>query len=108
MRTRRSWQNATEDRDNTAERGSRWRYAGEMASWILPSATLIFLPKCPACMAMYVALFSGVGISVASASHLRTSLLILCVTALLCLALRRAWRLISQHATFCDGANLLL
>jgi hypothetical protein len=40
-----------------------------------------------------VALFSGVGISLASASILRTSLLILCIAALLCLALKRLFRL---------------
>jgi hypothetical protein len=38
---------------------------------------------------MYLALFSGVGISIAGASNLRTSLLILCVATLLFLALRR-------------------
>jgi hypothetical protein len=43
-----------------------------------------------------VALFSGVGISVASASNLRTSLLILCFAALLWLAVQRLCRLASQ------------
>jgi hypothetical protein len=47
-------------------------------------------------LAAYLALFGGVGISMASASILRTSLLILCVAALLCLALKRLYRLPSQ------------
>jgi hypothetical protein len=48
---------------------------------------------------MYVALFSGVGISVASAAHLRASLLVLCVAALLALALKRLCQLTSQNKT---------
>jgi hypothetical protein len=47
-----------------------------------------------------VALFSGVGLSLASASKLRTSLLILCVAALSCLALKRLCRLASQKKRF--------
>jgi hypothetical protein len=84
------------DRDNGPRAGWRWRSAVEIVGWIVPSATLVLLPKCPLCMVMYVALFSGVGISVASASTLRTSLLILCIAALLGLALKRVHRLACQ------------
>jgi hypothetical protein len=48
---------------------------------------------------MYVALFSGAGISLASASNVRTSLLILSVAALLCLALKRLCRLAPPRVT---------
>jgi hypothetical protein len=72
---------------------SRLRRRGEIVGWIIPSATLVLLPKCPACVAAYVALCSGVGISVASAANLRISMLMLCVVALLCLALKRLCRI---------------
>jgi hypothetical protein len=84
---------ATQDRDHARRPASRWRRGGEFAGWLIPSATLVLLPKCPVCMAMYVAMFSGVGISVASASNFRISLLTLCVAALLCLTLKRLCRL---------------
>ncbi len=68
----------------------------EIAGWVVPGATLVLLPKCPACVVMYVALFSGVGLSLASASILRTSLLIVCLATLLCLAVRGVWRLLGR------------
>jgi hypothetical protein len=48
------------------------------------------------CIAIYVVLFTGVGISVTTASSFRTALLILCVTILLGLALKALGRLASQ------------
>jgi hypothetical protein len=96
VNTRHCCRTAKRGRDNARRPASRLRRSGEIAGWIIPSATLLLLPKCPACVAAYVALFSGVGISVASASNLRSALLILCVAALLFLALKRLPRLASQ------------
>ncbi|WP_150107353.1 hypothetical protein [Pedosphaera parvula] len=104
MKTCHCRQVATQARENPPRPASRWRRGGEIAGWIIPGATLVLLPKCPICVAAYVALFSGVGISVASASNLRTSLLILCVATLLCLALKRLSRLASQNKAL-DGAH---
>ena len=84
---------ATRDSDKAASPVSRWRRGGEIIGWIVPSATLVLLPKCPVCVAMYVALFSGIGISAANAAHLRTSVLVFCVATLAGLALKRFWRL---------------
>ena len=58
------------------------RRAGKFAGWFLPSTVLILLPKCPVCVAAYVALFSGVSLSMAAASNLRLTVLILCVSVL--------------------------
>ncbi len=100
VNTRHCCHSATRGRDNAPRPESHWRRGVEIAGWIIPSAVLVLLPKCPACVVMYVALFSGVAVSLASASVLRTSLLILCVAALFCLTLKRLCRLAPKKRRF--------
>lgn len=78
-------------------RWSRWGRLSEIAGWVVPSATLVLLPKCPICVAAYVALISGVGISIASASRLRIVLLLSSITILFCLTLLRLRQLASRN-----------
>jgi hypothetical protein len=68
---------------------SRWRRGGEIAGWILPTATLALIPKCPACVIGYVALATGIGISFPTAAYLRLMLLALCVVSLVLAAALR-------------------
>jgi hypothetical protein len=89
MNTRRCCQIKARADDDARRLASRGRRGGEVAGSIIPGATLALLPKCSVCVAAYVALFSGVGMSVATAAYLRTSLLILCVASLLALVARR-------------------
>jgi hypothetical protein len=71
----------------------RGRRGVELAKWLLPGTLLAIMPKCPACLAAYVALATGLGLSLPTASIVQTLLVILCVASLCYLALRRTLRL---------------
>ena len=75
-----------------------WRAHREIASWILPSAMLALLPKCPACVVAYVALATGLGISMKTAAYLRLFLLLLCIASLAFVAARRLRRFMARSA----------
>ena len=61
-------------------RETAWRRrVREGAGWIVPGALLALMPKCPLCLAAYVALCSGVTLSFASAHLLLRTLTALCL-----------------------------
>ena len=76
--------------------GSIVRRAVDLDGWIVPSAILALIPKCPMCLAAYVALWTGLGLSVAAAANLRVLLIIVCVISLVFLVARQMRRLIAR------------
>jgi predicted Abi (CAAX) family protease len=57
---------------------------------ILPAAGLVFLPKCPLCLAAWLTVATGVSFSTAGAAWVHVSVELLCVAALASVIWRRA------------------
>jgi hypothetical protein len=64
----------------------------DVAGWLVPGVLLAFFPKCPLCVASYVAIATGLGISLTAATYLRSAVLVLCLGSLAMMAGRR-WKL---------------
>ncbi|MBI1320450.1 MAG: hypothetical protein GC168_16115 [Candidatus Hydrogenedens sp.] len=79
----------------TGGRAARW--SAETLRWLLPAGTLALMPKCPMCLAGYIALFTGLGVSVPLAGYLRWGAIVVCVAWLGLLLLWRARRLLGQQ-----------
>lgn len=66
--------------------------AGELAGAVLPAVVIALLPKCPACLAMYLALGTGVGLSFTVASYVQWGLI---ATSILVMSVF-LWRLVRR------------
>lgn len=69
-------------------------------AWGVPSVILALIPKCPACLAAYLTLWTGLGLSLATATYLRWTLLSVCVAALLYLIVERLNRIAASSSHF--------
>lgn len=64
-----------------AQTTSTRRYR-DIAGWIVPSAILALLPKCPVCLAAYLAVGTGVSLSIPTATCVRRLLVFMCISSL--------------------------
>ena len=76
------------------------RRSREVAGWIVPGALLALMPKCPLCLAAYVALCSGLTLSYSSAHILMRTLTALCIGTLALCVVRRVVNFRQNKPTF--------
>jgi hypothetical protein len=75
------------------------RHCPEVVSSVLPAVILVLLPKCPVCIAAYIAVVAGIGLSLPVTAHLRTLLVILCATSLIYFVARQIHRRLALRAS---------
>jgi hypothetical protein len=66
---------------------------GSLTGSIVSGIGLVLVPKCPACLAVYLAAGTGLAVPLPAAAHIRLLLVLLCVTLLLWWSLRGIRRL---------------
>ena len=64
------------------------RRAWKTTQWLFPTALLVLIPKCPMCVAAYVMLFTGIGITVSTAHWIQILMWSFCVISFVYLAVR--------------------
>ena len=91
-----------------ARRSPRLRRLRELAGVLLPGTLLALLPKCPMCLAAYVALGTGFTLSYTSAHLLLRGLTALCICTLAFCVLRRIFKHLRQkHSLQLSPSNTL-
>lgn len=60
----------------------------DATGWLLTAITVALIPKCPACLAAWLALATGLGISISAAARLRIGLQAACAVAVMYLVAR--------------------
>lgn len=64
------------------------RRSRDVIKMAISAGVFVLIPKCPVCLAGYIALATGVGISLTTATYMRFGLIIACILSLLYFALK--------------------
>jgi hypothetical protein len=68
----------------------------EFVKMLTPAVVFAIIPKCPVCLAGYIALGTGLGLSVTTATYVRIILIILCILSLLYFVIKHVRRVINE------------
>lgn len=69
------------------------------ARWVVPAAILVLMPKCPFCLAAYIAIGTGVGVSASTAANIQAALIMGCMGILAVISVQNLCRLIRRYTT---------
>ena len=72
------------------------RRIAALIQWAIPVTALALMPKCPMCVAAYVVLFTGIGLSLPAAAAIRWALIALSAVSLAYLLFRAVWRVVGS------------
>ena len=65
---------------------------------VMPAVIFIVIPKCPVCLAGYIVLGTGIGLSITTATYLRIGLIVVCILSLAYFVTKHAYRyLMNNH-----------
>jgi hypothetical protein len=78
-----------------------------LIQWAVPVTALALMPKCPMCVAAYVVLFTGIGLSLPVAAAMRWALIAISIAALAYLLVRAARRALTVRAIDAKGASVM-
>lgn len=67
--------------------------------WIVPTAILALIPKCPACVAGYAVIGTSVGLSLSASAQLRLAVIVLCVVSLSYLGTKSVLSIVTRIAS---------
>ena len=81
--------------DGSQQSQTRVRWCLNLGEWLVPSVILVLLPKCPACLAAYIVMGTGVGLSLSTARTVQLLLMILCIASLSYLTIRHRHRVMA-------------
>jgi hypothetical protein len=81
----------------SANQTSNIRRLAGSTKWIVPTTIFALVPKCPMCVAAYIALATGFGVSLAAASWIRIGLTAMCLGTLAFLLIRVAIRAVARR-----------
>ncbi|MES2598066.1 MAG: hypothetical protein V4662_22220 [Verrucomicrobiota bacterium] len=68
------------------------------AGWIIPGVVLALMPKCPLCLAAWISLLLGIGVSTSMATILHRGIIMLCIALLVALLVRQCSRFFSHRS----------